>query len=246
MEGIAFISDIHANSLALRAVLDDVRSRGLERVYCLGDLVGYGPDPNGVIDLIQTERIPTIAGNYDDGVGWERGDCGCYYATPEARAIGEVSYAFTVRVVTADHKAFLRELPRERLVDLDALTLHLVHGSPRRINEYLMKERSERTYVRLAETETADALVFGHTHEQWHRQYGGVEFVAVGSVGKPKDGDPQAMYTIVRESAGARIGSGSVVEVEPVRVAYDVEATARAIVVAGLSEELAEAVRQGR
>ena len=66
---VAFISDIHGNRPALEAVLADIRRRGVQDIYCLGDLVGYGPDPNGVIDLIREMGIPAIAGNYDDGVG---------------------------------------------------------------------------------------------------------------------------------------------------------------------------------
>ncbi len=120
--------------------------------------------------------------------------------------------------MTPDRKAFLRDLPHEGHIQVGAAIVHLVHGSPRKINEYLMSDRDERTFLRLAETETDDALVFGHTHEQWHREYGGVLFVAVGSVGRPKDGDPRAMYTMLRASEGT-----PALEVEALRVAYDVE-----------------------
>jgi putative phosphoesterase len=250
MQSVAVISDIHGNSLAFEAVLEDIYQRGVDATYCLGDLVGYGPDPNGVVDAIRAQGIPTLAGNYDDGVGWERGDCGCYYATPDARRIGDASYAFTVATVTDDRKAFLRGLPPGRHIHVGAASVHLVHGSPRKINEYLMRNRDERTFLRIAEAEDDDVLVFGHTHEQWHRQYRDVLFVGVGSVGRPKDGDPRAMYTVLRapeEGAGslaAEPGSGPV-EVEAVRVSYDVEATARAVVAAGLPVELADSLRRG-
>lgn len=250
MPGIALISDIHGNRPALEAVLADIGRRGVEVTYCLGDLVGYGPDPNGVIDVIREAGIPTIAGNYDDGVGWERGDCGCYYATPEAKSIGEASYEFTVTTVSAERKAFLRGLPGERHVALGGARIHLVHGSPRKINEYLLQERDERTFLRLAEAETDDVLVFGHTHQPWQRTYGGVLFVNVGSVGRPKDGDPRAMYTVLEAASGRtaeaepeRVKSP---RVEHVRVAYDVAAVARAVLEAGLPVALAEAIREGR
>lgn len=239
MASLAFISDIHGNKAALEAVLEDVRERGIETVYCLGDLVGYGPDPGGVIDLVRSAGIPTIAGNYDDGVGWERGDCGCYYPTDEAKRIGEASYAFTAAAVTEERRAFLRQLPRERRVTVGGLTFHLVHGSPRRMNEYLLRDRDERTFLRIAELESADVLVFGHTHDPWYGSYGGVLFVNVGSVGRPKDGDSRAMYSILRIDDGR-------IEVETVRVVYGVEATARAVVAAGLPPALAQAIREGR
>lgn len=245
MPSVALISDVHGNSWALRAVLADIGQRGVSATYCLGDLVGYGPDPNGVIDLIREAAIPSIAGNYDDGVGWERGDCGCYYATPEAKSIGEASYEFTVTTVTAERKAFLRELPCERHVGMGGVLVHLVHGSPRKINEYLLRDRDERTFLRIAEAESDDVLVFGHTHDPWHRTYGGVLFVNVGSVGRPKDGDPRAMYTVLHE-ARDRTAEVGPVHVEQVRVAYDAAAVARAALEAGLPIALAEAIREGR
>ncbi len=258
---VALLSDIHGNRLALEAVLADATRRGITRFYCLGDLVGYGPDPNGVIDLIRDRGIPTILGNYDDGVGRQTGDCGCYYSTQQAAKLGAASYAFTSAIVTPDRKEFLRGLPRERRIEVGTTRVHLVHGSPRRINEYLLEDRDERTFVRLAAAEEGDALAFGHTHEQWHREYAGVLFVAVGSVGKPKDGDPRAMYTAVVGPAGPRAAGQAAavpprppaeppattrqIEIEAVRVVYDVEETARAIVVSGLPEALAEALRAG-
>lgn len=237
-EVVAFFSDVHGNAAALRAVLDDLHARGIERVYCLGDLVGYGPDPNGVIELIRSAAIPTIAGNYDDGVAFERGACGCYYATAEARRIGEASYTFTAAAVTPANKAWLRELPRELRLTMAGLRFHLVHGSPRRLNEYLLEEREPRTFARIAAAVDADVLAFGHTHAFWCRRYDGVFFVNVGSVGRPKDGDPRAGYTIVRLNGGT-------VEAELVRVSYDVDETARGVLAAGLPSELAESFRRG-
>ena len=257
---LALISDIHGNRLALEAVLADIDRRGVEATYSLGDIVGYGPDPNGAIDLLRERLIPSLAGNYDDGVGWERGECGCFYATAEAKRIGDASYAFTVAEVTPDRKAILRGLPTEMHITLDGIRLHLVHGSPRKINEYLLRDRDERTFVRLAEAEQDDVLVFGHTHDSWHRVVGGVLFVSVGSVGRPKDGDPRAMYTILSVTGGSSgedrpattaegeavpEGEAIPISVEPVRVAYDVEATARAVEDAGLPATLAEALRLG-
>ncbi len=239
MTELAFFSDVHGNVSALRAVLSDLTSRGIDRVFCLGDLVGYGPDPNGAIDLIREAGVATILGNYDDGVAFDRGDCGCYYADAAARRIGDASYEFTAATVTLEHKAWLRGLPRELRVEAAGLRLHLFHGSPRRINEYLQEDRDERTFRRLAAQTDADVLLFGHTHKPWHREYGGVLFVNVGSAGRPKDGDVRAAYTVIHLAEGRP----PVVEVQ--RVAYDVEETARGVLAAGLPVELAEAFRRG-
>ena len=230
---------MHGNRLALEAVLDDLTGGEITSVYCLGDLIGYGADPNGVIDLLRSHGIESILGNYDEGVAWETGDCGCFYADAEAERIGEASYAFTVAEVTAERKAYLRTLPRELHVELGGKKVHLVHGSPRRINEYLLRDRDERTYRRLAEAESDDVLAFGHTHDPWFRWYGEKLFVNVGSVGRPKDGDPRAMYVVLTASAETPV------EVEIRRMAYDVETAAQEVLAAGLPAALADMLRRG-
>ena len=240
IETLALFSDVHGNRVALEAVLDDIESCEIARVHCLGDLVGYGADPNGVIDLLRSRGVRSILGNYDEGVAWETGDCGCYYPDLEAKRIGEASYAFTVAAVTPDRKAYLRTLPKELHVDLADKKIHLVHGSPRRINEYLLRDRDERTYLRLAETEPDDVLAFGHTHDPWFRRYGEKLFVNVGSAGRPKDGDWRAAYVVLRSSAEAAV------DAEIRRVEYDVEAAAEGVLAVGLPPALADALRQGR
>ena len=111
--------------------------------------------------------------------------------------------------------------------------MHLVHGSPRKVNEYLFEDKPDSLYERLAAAEEADTLVFGHTHKPWVREFGGVLFVNCGSVGKPKDGDPRAGFAVLR--SGERHP-----EVTIERVAYDAEAVAREVAAAGLPEEYAE------
>lgn len=237
---LALFSDVHGNRLALEAVIADIRASGISRVYCLGDLVGYGPDPNGVIDLLRDHNIPSLLGNYDEGVGWETGDCGCFYPDEQAKDIGKASYAFTVAAVTAGHKAYLRGLPRQLHVGLADKQVHLVHGSPRRINEYLLRDRDERTYLRLAAAETDDVLAFGHTHDPWFRVYAGKMFVNAGSAGRPKDGDTRAAYVVLASSPGQAI------DVDIRRVEYDAEAVAAAVIAAGLPAALADLFRRGR
>jgi hypothetical protein len=99
---------------ALEAVLADMESRGLtDNLYCLGDLVGYGVWPNEVIEAIRQRDIPTIMGNYDQGVGQDSDDCGCAYRTPEARALGERSIAWSNAHTSAENKAYLRQPGRK-------------------------------------------------------------------------------------------------------------------------------------
>lgn len=232
---LAVFSDIHANKLALDAVLRHIESRNPDRIVCLGDLVGYGAFPNEVIETIRSTRIPTIAGNYDDGVANDRDDCGCAYIRHEDVARGQLSLRWTQRVVTPENKAWLRNLPREARFDAAGKHILCVHGSPRRINEYLYQDRLERSLLRILEPLHADVLICGHTHLHYHRSVGPFDIINSGSAGKPKDGDPRVMYALIQ--------IGDEVTTTFPRVEYDVEAAARAIEASDLPDEYAAALR---
>jgi len=194
---IAILSDLHGNSAATRAVLADIDAVAPGRVYCLGDLVGYGPAPNETIDLVRERGIPTIMGNYDDGVGWDRDDCGCAYKDASERERGQASLMWTRATATPDRKAWLRDLPPEIRLEIGGMRLRLVHGSPRRINEYLFEDRDAQSLARIARSADCDVLLFGLTHIPWTRTIEGVRMINTGSVGKPKDGDPRAAWVLL-------------------------------------------------
>jgi predicted phosphodiesterase len=108
-------------------------------IYCLGDLVGYAPLPNEVVERIRTAQIPTIMGNYDDGVGFDRDECGCAYREADERRLGDQSFGWTKAHVTPETNTFLRQLRPAIRIEVDGKRLFLVHGSPRKINEYLFR-----------------------------------------------------------------------------------------------------------
>jgi len=236
MDRIAVFSDIHANRPALKSVLEDMDRRSLQQ-YCLGDLVGYGTFPNEVVALIRGRRIPTLMGNYDQGVGNSSDECGCAYRTVEEEALGKRSIAWTNAHTTEENKAFLRGLPPQIPLQLGELRVLLAHGSPRRINEYLYADRPDASLERILDGAAADVLVVGHTHKPYHRVLpSGRHVINDGSVGKPKDGDPSAAYVILE--AGDRE-----LKVEMVRVPYDVESAATAIEATDMPDEYAQMLR---
>ena len=198
MTKIAVITDIHGNLPALVASLAAIDELGIEEVYCGGDLVGYGPHPNEVCALIEDRGIPTIYGNYDYAIARDLEDCGCAYVTPHDRELGQQSVAWTLEHTDQAAKDFMRELPFDLRFELGAQEVHLVHGSPRKVNEYLFEDKPARTFERIARGSDCDVLVFGHTHKPWIHEYAGVLFVNCGSVGKPKDGDPRGAFAILR------------------------------------------------
>lgn len=261
MSTIALFSDIHANLPALEAVLEDMDSRRPDMRLCLGDLVGYAPWPNEVCDIMRERGIPTIAGNYDEGVGLNSDDCGCAYKTIEDEARGHESIAFTNATVTDDNRAYLAGLPRHfrltaqtprdpRAASLDVL---MVHGSPRRVNQYLFADFPERNLQRMMEEQRADIMLFGHTHKPYHKaipyeKNGSTRYrhaINIGSVGKPKDGDPRAGYVLLTLDSDTSAGEIDAINVEFVRVPYEIERAAAAIEQSPLPDAFADMLRSG-
>ncbi|NTS43100.1 metallophosphoesterase family protein [Flavisolibacter sp. BT320] len=254
---IAMFSDIHANLPALEACLKSIEEQKPDAIYCLGDLVGYNSWPNEVINEIRRRGIPTIAGNYDQGIGLMSDECGCAYKTDAEKDMGKISISYTNSLVKPDERWYLRTLPAHISVEFqlnnDKLNLLLVHGSPRKINEYLFEDRDEKSLLRIMEGGDADILCFGHTHKPYHRVLPtdpgeNPHFrhaINIGSVGKPKDGDPRGCYVILSINQDSSITSKETVQVEFIRFEYDVEKAARAVEESPLPNEYADMLRKG-
>lgn len=221
----AVFSDVHGNLPGLEAILADLEARGIADVLCLGDLVGYGPFPDEVAGLVRDRGIPCLMGNYDQGIGFSTGDCGCVYKTDAQKAEGAASLAWTDRVTTDATRAYLRTLEARFVLETPAGELLAVHGSPRRINEYLFEDRPEHAMARMAEENPYRAILFGHTHVPYAREVthgdagASTLFVNVGSAGRPKDGDWRVCYALVDPG---RLAAGEPA-VEFARVPYDLE-----------------------
>ncbi|HAG07563.1 MAG: Phosphodiesterase, family [Clostridia bacterium 62_21] len=228
---LAVIADIHGNLEALKAVLADISGRNIDKICCAGDLVGYGPFPNEVIELIRREGIPTVLGNYDDAVAYSRPMCGCAFPDARARELGEQSLVWTQAHTTEANKAFLRGLPRELRFRAGPYEVLVVHGSPRFLDEYLYEDAPTDLLQEIFTAHPVDILVVGHTHKPYHRVFGGRHIINAGSAGKPKDRNPAAAYALIE--------IGQCVEVTFPRVTYDVACVARAIQEAGLPADFA-------
>ncbi|SEL36605.1 Predicted phosphodiesterase [Chitinophaga rupis] len=251
---IALFSDIHANLPALEAFFKDVEIRKPDAIYCLGDLVGYNIWPNEVIQEIRKRGIPTIAGNYDFGIGRSSNDCGCAYKTDDEKANGAISISFTNEIVKQEERQYLRTLPAHIKVEFqlnsDKLNLLLVHGSPRKINEYLFEDRDEKSLLRIMQDADADVMCFGHTHKPYHRIIAGEEnhfrhAINIGSVGKPKDGDPRGGYVLLHINEHSSILDKATVQADFIRFSYDVEKAAKAVEASPLPNAYAESLRKG-
>lgn len=254
---IALFSDIHANLPALESFFKDVESKSPDAIYCLGDLVGYNVWSNEVIQEIRRRKIPTIAGNYDFGIGRTSDDCGCAYKTDHEKTNGAVSISFTNQNVKDEERQYLRTLPAHIKVEFqlneDKLNLLLVHGSPRKINEYLFEDRDEKSLYRILEQADADIMCFGHTHKPYHRALSVINennnhfrhAINIGSVGKPKDGNPKGGYVILTIDPFSDTKIAESIGVEFIRFEYDVEKAARAVEESPLPNDYAESLRKG-
>ena len=243
----ALFSDVHANLPAMAAVLEDIRTRDeLTGSYHLGDLVGYAPWPDEVVAMIREAGISGVAGNYDSTVATQYKHCGCKYEDPRQEALSHESFEWTLANTSGASKRFLGSLPFR--IDIRPFGGHvagpairLVHGNQALNTVYVTEDRSDEFLSSMARnmgSRAGDVVCFGHTHKPWHRVVEGIHFVNTGSVGRPKDGDPRAGYVLLDVSATG-------IAVEFVRIAYDVEAAARAILSSTLPDEFAEYLRTG-
>jgi diadenosine tetraphosphatase ApaH/serine/threonine PP2A family protein phosphatase len=241
------ISDLHSNWEALEAVLEAARGQ-YDQIVCCGDLVGYGPDPNRVLDWARPNLSAVIRGNHD------RGCCGqedLEWFNPVAKAAN----IWTMQQLTPDNLDYLRVLPAG---PMPVNGFQLIHGSPLDEDEYLINATDVRNVIDYLE---CGVNFFGHTHLQcgyakangsfqimrqadplageiWHRlDRDGVYLINAGSVGQPRDGDPRAAFALFDSEA---------LEVLQRRVAYDCDTTRRKIEAAGLPEVLGSRLMIGR
>ena len=271
---VAVFGGVYSNHLALAAVLADAARRGAEAVYCLGDLGGFGPEPERVWPLLLAGGVRAIQGNYEQSLAAGREDCNCGYTDPRDNHFAAISYDYTARHCSPAFKRWMGELPARRRVLVGGRELLLVHGSPRRVNEFLFDSTSPDAFLEvLLDQHHSDALLCTHTGLHWHRRLpSGRDAVNVGVIGRPaNDGRPEVWYALLealpsgalRSRGGAAAdrgpsiaGVGSVggvggfgglggLGVELVPLRYDHQAMAAEVRQASLPEEFAATLLTG-
>ena len=234
---IAIIADIHSNLPALRAVLDVVNTSPVDHYLCLGDVVGYGPDPKGCIELLEGLSITHIQGNHEARLLDE--------PTGRFNVVAEAAIEYTKQALADPEMAFLRTFPEQTLFRDDILC---VHGSPFDRDEYVMTQAQMKAVLDYIDS----WLCFcGHTHQQYLFDGDGIRIGPIetvlsrdkkylinpGSVGQPRDGDSRAAFATLDTDTGA---------LHMQRVEYDIQDTASRIHQAGLPEYLADRLFAGK
>src|SRR5438067_12486652 len=240
MDRIAVFGGIYNNHLALASALRDVERRGVDAVYCLGDLGAFGPHPDRVLPLLRDHGVLCIQGNYDNSIARGLDDCQCGYTDPRDNHFARLSYQYTFANTSPENRAWLGTLPLQRRIELGRYRLLLCHGSPRKMNEFLWESTTSTHFLEyLTDTHEADVILATHTGIKWHRRLSGDRhFVNVGVLGRPEnDGNTHVWYTLLEARPGFRV--------EFVPVAYDHERLAREMREERLPEEFIETVRTG-
>ncbi|MEA5512924.1 metallophosphoesterase family protein [Nodularia sp. UHCC 0506] len=252
---IAVMSCIHGNYEALDAVLLDIDQQKADKIFCLGDLVGYGPHPNAVVTQIRALDIPTCMGCWDEDIVEGLNACDCSYPSLLAEKRGKIAHEWTNNEIHPEHREFFAQLPHS----LSEENLAFVHGSPHSNHEYLLPELDAFAALERVLSTDADVLFCGHTHVPYvrkldagslkirvHRQEKAAaeksfnaslkRIINVGSVGEPRHGRPNATYVIYDTENQ---------EVNLREVPYDYQKTCAAIIEKGLPKIFAWRLAQG-
>jgi predicted phosphodiesterase len=240
MNRIAVFGGIYNNYLALEAALADAHRRGVDAIYCLGDMGAFGPHPDRVFPLLRDHGVQCIQGNYDNSVGNGLADCQCGYTDPRDNHFARLSYAYTFANTSVANRAWLRHLPAQMRISLGEYRLLLCHGSPRRTNEFLWESTTSTHFLeQLLQVHDADVVLATHTGIKWHRRLANDRhYVNVGVLGRPEnDGATNVWYALLSVQPSLQI--------EFVPVSFDHERLAAEMRAEKLPEEFVETVLTG-
>lgn len=209
---ILVISDIHGNLAALEAIHEDA-----DMIFCLGDIVNYGPYPKDCLARVRNLTDSVVRGNHDNAIGRDM-DCGC---SSKYKALSDVGKIFTKGALHKSEKDFLGNLPIMLKKEIDGKKFLLSHGSPGGdIYKYLRPDdvNTNSELEKEVKDTDADFVFIGHTHLPMVRKIQGVTVVNPGSIGQPRDGIPMASYAVWEDD-----------RIEIKRISYDIEATVKGL-----------------
>ena len=272
LQCIGLFGGVYSNYLALGALLDDAERRGVQRLYCLGDLGAFGPFPDRVCQILRETKIPIVQGNYDNSIGNGLADCQCGYTDPRDNYFAKLSYDYTFGHTSTDNKAWLQKLSPEIRIRIGPYRILFCHGSPRKMSEFLWETTTSDAFLDwLFQRYATDIIVGTHTGLHWHRETSpGKHFINCGAIGRPpNDGQTTVVYTVIstgnaglsddmsdeawpsgsdslsRLAKSESAGNDCQLKVDFVRLGYDFERLAFEMASEGLPEEFIETIQTG-
>jgi len=222
---VGLIADVHSNAVALKAVLSAFDAMGVEKILHAGDIVGYNPYPNETIELFKKKKIISILGNHDRAL--VTGDASGF--NPYAAA----AIRWTGNVISIENSSYIAGLRDIESLTIDGKRMMMVHGSPYDIDEYIYPENVSPDLLSAAK---AEILILGHTHIQFMKEYPEGMIINPGSVGQPRDGNPDSAFAVLDTESG---------KIELKRISYDIEKVIEDMLAAHLPEKLALRLRAG-
>jgi predicted phosphodiesterase len=237
---VAVFGGVYNNHIALRETVVRARMDNAEALYCLGDLGGFGPNPNKVFPLLLEHKIKLLQGNYDDSIGNERNDCQCGYTDPKDNHYAQISYDYTLANTSAEFRRYQKQLPREYRFKLGKYNVVCAHGSPRQTNEFLWYTSTPVHFLeKLCDDYHADVILVTHTGIKWHRALpSGRHVVNIGVIGRPEnDGKTNVWSTLLTADDGFHV--------EFIPIDYDFESLVREMESENLPPEFVETIRTG-
>lgn len=212
---IAVISDIHANTSALEAALDKIKSLKTDKIFCLGDILMAGYDPNGTAKIItKLDNLEIIQGNTDKMVA-----CFSEELLEKAKKKSPcMGYALEddLKIIDEKYKDFVRNLPESKYIEINGLKIQLVHGSPRRQDENIYPNLALEDVEKMVESSSADLILCGHTHIPCgYSLESGKTVVNVGSIGRSMTEDKMPYWAMLD------IDDNGTFQIEHTSVKYD-------------------------
>ena len=238
----AIFGGIYNNYLALEAAIRDAQGRGVDQMFCLGDLGAFGPHPDRVFPLLHKQNVQCVQGNYDNSIGNDLNDCQCGYTDPRDNHFAQISYEYTYEHTSEENRRWLRDLPTELRFEAAGKRYLLCHGSPRKTNEFLWESTTSTHFLKKqADDFDADVILATHTGIHWQRDLSnGRMFVNVGVLGRPEnDGRTNVWYALLDAP------SNGPPDVEFVPVAYDHERLAQEMREERLPDEFVDTILTG-
>ena len=238
---IACLGGVYNNYIALEAVCRDARQKGIDYIYCLGDMGAFGPNPDKVFPVLREFNVACMQGNYDDSVSQGLDNCQCGYTDPDDNYFAKISYDYTLQNTSPENKKWLGELPESIRFNVAGRDILMCHGSPRRVNEFLWESTSPTHLLeRFCDQNKVDIILATHTGIHWKRKLSENRlFVNVGVVGRPpNNGDTRIWYTVLTIEQNG-------MEIEFIPVEYDYNSLAAEMKSENLPIEFRDCVTSG-
>ncbi|MGH3622219.1 MAG: radical SAM protein [Sciscionella sp.] len=229
----------YGNPYALRAFVADARARGCERLFCLGDLGGFGAEVDPLWPIITEHGIECIAGNYDVAIARGDTDCGCGYRDPRDNEYAQLIYDHTLANTSRAFAAWMGRLATEHRERIGGCAVHMVHGSPLALNDFWWESLPDEQHQLRMRASGAGVVLCTHSGIAWQRRVDGTLVVNVGVIGKPaNDGRRDGWYAVLDLDAGEA-------SAELVPLGYDWPAQAASMRAAGMPELFVETIEAG-